>query len=238
MPSQPSSALLPPGGQHILVIQAHPDDAEFLCGGTVARLVAEEHDVDYLFISRGEQGSNDPTMTSDRIAAMREQEQRRAADFLGVKNVVFLEGYRDGEIEPTLALRRELAGMIRQLRPDIVFSFDPWARNDVHAHPDHRATAVCALDAMAVARGGLSYPEQLVDGVTPHSVQHIYFYGTDRPNHWVDISATIETQLSALHLHASQMQGFEDEFIRRRAIQAGAELKYSYAEAFHRFSMA
>ncbi|MGB8344122.1 MAG: PIG-L deacetylase family protein [Ktedonobacteraceae bacterium] len=238
MTTQPSSVLLPPGGQRILVIQAHPDDAEFLCGGTVARLVAEERDVQYLFLTYGEQGSDDPEMTPDRLAAIREQEQRRAADFLGVKSVTFLAGYHDGEIEPTLALRRELAGMIRRLKPDIVLSFDPWAKNDVHAHPDHRATAVCALDAMAVARGRLSYPDQLVDGITPHSVQHIYFYGTDRPNHWVDISSTIDIQLAALHLHTSQMQGFEDEFIRRRAIQAGAELKYTYAEVFHRFSMA
>jgi len=177
-------------------------------------------------------------MTPDRLAKIREQEQRSAADFLGVKSVTFLEGYHDGEIEPTLALRRDLARMIRRLKPDTVLSFDPWAKNDVHAHPDHRATAVCALDAMAVARGRMSYPDQLVDGITPHSVKQIYFYGTDRPNHWVDISSTLETQLTALHLHGSQMQGFEDEFIRRRAIQAGAELKYTYAEAFHRFSMA
>lgn len=177
-------------------------------------------------------------MTQDQVARLREQEQRRVAEFLGVKKVTYLEGYYDGEVEPTLQLRRDMVGAIRRIKPDIVLSFDPWAKNDVHAHPDHRATAVCALDAMAVARGGMSYPEQLVDGVTPHSVQQIYFYGTDRPNHWVDISSTIETQLNALHLHASQMQGFEDEFIRRRATLAGAELKYPYAEAFHRYTMA
>ena len=231
------SVLLPPEGQTILVIQAHPDDAEFLCGGTVALLVAEGRDVHYLFITYGDRGGNGE-MTQAQLAKLREEETRRVAEFLGVKSVTFLEGYYDGEVEPTLQLRRDLVGAIRRIKPDIVLSFDPWAKNDVHAHPDHRATAVCALDAMAVARGSMSYPEQLVDGVTPHSVQQIYFYGTDHPNHWVDISSTIDTQLAALHLHTSQMQGFEDGFIRRRATQAGAELKYSYAEAFHRFTMA
>jgi LmbE family N-acetylglucosaminyl deacetylase len=177
-------------------------------------------------------------MTAEKLVAIREQEQRQAADFLGVKSVTFMEGYSDGEIEPTLQLRRELVAMIRHFKPDIVFTFDPWATNNVHAHPDHRAVAVCSLDAMAIARGRMSYPEQLVNGVTPHSVQQIYFYGTDRPNHWVDISSVLEKQLAALHLHASQIQGFEDEFIRRRAIQAGAKYKHTYAEAFHRYTMA
>src|SRR5690242_2079036 len=70
---------------------------------------------------------------------------------------------------------------------------------------------------------------------TPHNVKHLYFYGTDRPNYWVDISSTLDRQLAALHLHSTQIQGFEDEFIRRRAIQAGATYQYTYAEAFHHF---
>lgn len=238
MTTQSSAVLLPPGGQRIMVIQAHPDDAEFLCGGTVALLTQESREVHYLFVTKGDQGSSDPEMTPERLTAIREEEQRRAASLLGVQSVIYLEGYHDGEVEPTLTLRRDLVAVIRRMKPEIVFSFDPWAANAVHAHPDHRATAVCALDAMAVARGRMSYPDQLVDGITPHSVQHIYFYGTDRPNHWVDISSTIETQLAALHLHESQIQGFEDEFIRRRAIQAGAALNYTYAEAFHCFWMA
>ena len=139
------TVLLPPEGQSILVIQAHPDDAEFLCGGTVALLIAEGRDVHYLFITYGDQGSGDPEMTQERLAKIREQEQRRVADFLGVKSVTFLEGYHDGEIEPTLTLRRDLAGTIRRIKPDIVFSFDPWAKNDVHAHPDHRAAALCEI---------------------------------------------------------------------------------------------
>jgi LmbE family N-acetylglucosaminyl deacetylase len=70
-----------------------------------------------------------------------------------------------------------------------------------------------------------------------HSVQQVYFYGTDRANYWVDISPTIEKKLEALHLHASQMGPSVDERIRTRAIQAGAALKYPYAEQFHRYTL-
>lgn len=231
------AVLLPPEGQTILVIQAHPDDAEWLCAGTVALLVAEERDVHYLFITRGDAGSDDPEMTPKQLSAIREREQRQAAEYLGVKSVHFLEGYSDGEVEVTLALRRDLVEAIRRIKPDIVFSFDPWGSNGPHAHPDHRATAVCTLDAVAVARSRMSFPDQLVDGVTSHSVKQLYFYGTDRPNHWVDIGPTIDKKLAALHLHASQLGPSVDERIRTRAIQAGAALKYTYAEQFHRYTM-
>jgi LmbE family N-acetylglucosaminyl deacetylase len=83
----------------------------------------------------------------------------------------------------------------------------------------------------------MSYPEQLVRGVTAHSVKQLYFYGTDRPNYWVDISSSLPTKLDALHPHASQMSASVDERIRIRAIQAGAALTYSYAEAFHRYTL-
>lgn len=232
------ATLLPPEGQTILVIQAHPDDAEWLCAGTVALLVAEGRDVHYLFVTRGDAGSDDPKMTPERLSAIREREQRQAAEHLGVKSVRFLEGYRDGEVEATLTLRRDLVEAIRRIKPDIVFSFDPWGSNGPHAHPDHRAVAVCTLDAAAVARSRMSYPEQLVNGITSHSITQLYFYGTDRPNYWVDISSTLEIKLAALHLHASQMGASVDERIRTRAIQAGAALKYPYAEQFHRFTMA
>ena len=95
-------------------MQAHPDDAEHLCGGTIALLAGEGKDVHYLFVTRGDKGSDEPDMTPDRLASIREQEQRRAAEVQGVQMVTFLNGYFDGEVEPTLALRRELAYIVRQ----------------------------------------------------------------------------------------------------------------------------
>ena len=230
----PSLVLLPPGGQRILVIQAHPDDAEFLCGGTIARLAEEGRDIQYLFVTRGDKGSDDPDMTPARLATMREREQRRAAEVLGVQAITFLEGYSDSEVEATMALRRELTLMVRKLQPDVVFTFDPWRRNEVH--PDHRAVGICTLDALACARTRMSFPEQLTSGVAPHSVRDIYYFSTDHPNHWVDISHVIDKKIEAMRCHESQMAHFDpDDFARRRARVAGAEHKFAYAETFHHY---
>lgn len=228
-------SVLVPTAECILVIQAHPDDAEHLCGGTVAHLINEGRDVHYLFVTRGDKGSDDPTMTVERLAVIREQEQRRAAETLGVKSITFLEGYYDGEVEPSLTLRKEIAGIIRRIKPQAVLTFDPWRKNELH--PDHRAVGITTVDAIAQARGRMSYSEQLVEGITPHKVNQIYFFSTDRPNVWVDITATMEQKLSALRCHMSQIKPGTEESIRRRAIIAGAEYKFKYAEMFHRYSI-
>ena len=231
-----SSVLLPPGGQRILVVQAHPDDAEHLCGGTMALLAAEGKDIHYLFVTRGDKGSDDPDMTPERLATIREQEQRRAAEALGVQTVTFLEGYFDGEVEPTVALRKEIALVVRQWKPDVVFTLDPRRKNEVH--PDHRAVGICTVDALACARGGMYYREQLRDGVTPHNARQIYFFPTDRANHWVDISSVVDKKAAALRCHASQTKNMDvEEWIRRRGTIAGAEHKFSCAEPFHHFVM-
>lgn len=232
--TSPSSVLLSPGGQRILVVQAHPDDAEFLCGGAVALLAEEGRDTHYLFVTRGDKGSDDPDMTPASLAAMREQEQRRAAQVLGVQTVTFLEGYSDSEVEANMALRRELTLMVRKIQPNVVFTFDPWRRNEVH--PDHRAVGICTLDALACARTRMSFPEQLVDGVTPHRVRDIYYFSTDHPNHWVDISSVIDKKIEAMRCHETQMINFDpDDFARRRARVAGAEHRFAYAETFHHY---
>ncbi len=232
----PSSVLLSPGGQRILVVQAHPDDAEHLCGGTIALLAEEGKDIHYLFVTRGDKGSSDPEMTSERLAPIREQEQRRAAEVQGVQTITFLDGYFDGEVEPTMALRREIAFVVRQWKPDVVLTFDPWRKNEVH--PDHRAVGICTLDALAGARGRMYYPEQLRIGVTPHNASQIYYFSTDRPNHWVDITSVVDKKAAALRCHESQTKNMDvDEWIRRRASAAGIEHKFKFAEAFHHYVM-
>ena len=185
MTSTPS-VLVPPGGQRILVVIAHPDDAESFVGGTMTLLASERRAIQYLLITRGDKGSSDPTMTPERLSSIREDEQRQAASILGVQTITFLDGYFDGAVEPGLLLRQELALRIRAWRPDVVFTFDPWKRYEIH--PDHRATGLCTFDAIAVARDRMTYPEQLRDGVTAHNVKQVYFFNTDEPNHWIDIS--------------------------------------------------
>lgn len=145
--------------------------------------------------------------------------------------MTFLEGYVDGEVEATLALRRDIALIVRQWHPEVVFTFDPWKRYDMH--PDHRAVGLCTQDALVNA-GARNFPEQLKDGVSPHSVKHIYYFSTDQPNHWVDTSDVIEKKIAAMRCHESQMSGFNpDEYARRKGREAGMAHKYRLAEAFH-----
>lgn len=217
-----SSVLLPPGGQRILFVLAHPDDGDFICGGTVARLVEEEKDVHYLVVTRGDAGGNPDT---------REQEQRCSAGLLGVKTVTFLDGYADGEVEPTISLRRDIAFVVRQWRPDVVFTFDPWKRYDIH--PDHRIVGLSTQDALVNA-SARNFPEQFVHGVAPHKVKQLYYFSTDKPNHWVDISDVIGKKIAAMRCHESQMSGFDpDEYARRKGREAGMVHRYKLAEAFH-----
>ena len=229
-----SSVLLPPGGQRILVVQAHPDDAEHLCGGTIARLVEEGCDVHYLLVTRGDKGSEEPGMTPQCLAALREQEQRCAAEVLGVQTVTFLDGYSDGEVEPTMQLRREIAFLIRQWKPDVVFSFDPWKKNE--AHPDHRAVGMATLDAVVAARGRMYFPEQLQGSMSAHNAKQMYYYATDRPNHWVDISSVVDKKIAALRCHESQTKQRDIRvWVREKGLVAGVEHKLKCAETFHHY---
>jgi LmbE family N-acetylglucosaminyl deacetylase len=232
-----SSVLLPPGGQRILVIMAHPDDAESFCGGTMARLAAEGRELHYLLITKGDKGSHDPAMTPEQLSAIRVDEQRQAARILGVQAVTFLDGYYDGAIEPNLALRQELTFHLRTWRPDVVFTFDPWKRYELH--PDHRAAGICTVDALAVARDPMTYPEQLQGGITYHNVQQAYFFNTDQPNHWVDISEVIDTKIAARCAHESQVNpaNHPSGYLRRWGTEAGAAKGYLFAEAFHFISL-
>ncbi len=227
------SVLVSPGGQRALVIIAHPDDAESFIGGTMRRLALEGREIQYLVVTRGDKGSNDPNMTPERLSSIREEEQRQAASILGVETVTFLDGYSDGAIEAGLPLRQELAFRIRAWRPDVVFTFDPWKRYEIH--PDHRATGLCAFDAIAVARDCMTYPEQLRDGVTAHNVRQVYFFNTDEPNHWIDISEVIDKKIEARCAHVSQMNpaNHPGGYLRRWGTEAGAAKGYAFAEAFH-----
>jgi LmbE family N-acetylglucosaminyl deacetylase len=231
--STSSSVLHPPEGERILVIIAHPDDAESFCGGAMARLAAEGRAIHYLVITRGDKGSNDPAMTAERLASIREEEQRQAARVLGVQTVTFLDGYFDGMIEPTVLLRRELTLSIRTWRPDVVFTFDPWKRYELH--PDHRATGIAAFDALAVSRDRLTFPEQIRDGVTQHNVKQVYLFNTDEPNHWVDIGEVIDVKIAARCAHVSQVNpaNHPSGYLRRWGTEAGAAKGYAFAEAFH-----
>lgn len=219
----------------VMVIAAHPDDPEFGCAGTIMKWAQAGRHVTYVLLTSGDKGSRDPELRPGRLAARREGEQRAAAAALGVQEVVFLRR-PDGLLENTLELRRELANLIRQRQPHVVFTIDPW--RPYQLHPDHRAAGQAALDAVWSAREWYIFPEQLVEGVDPWRVKEVYLFWTDSPDYWEDISCCLDARIDALMRHASQVGAEPEklaERVRQRTREAGEKPGYAAAEAFKRF---
>jgi LmbE family N-acetylglucosaminyl deacetylase len=219
------------GYERAMVIAAHPDDPEFGCGATVAKLADQGLAVTYVLLTSGDKGSHDPGVRPGQLAAMREREQRAAAAVLGVGEVVFLR-YADGILENTLALRAQLANLLRRHKPHVLFAIDPWRRYQMH--PDHRAAGFAALDAVYAAREWNIFAEQLVEDDDPWRVKEILLFWTDQPDHWVDVTATIDRRIEALACHETQIKDRQklDERIRERCAKAGEAGGYPYAEEF------
>lgn len=221
-----------------MVVVAHPDDAEFMVAGTVAKWAAAGSEVTYVIVTRGDKGSDDPTMTPARLTEIREAEQRAAGAILGVANYEFM-GYPDGYLVHTLELRRDLARLIRKYRPEVVVCFDPTNRivSDSYVnHPDHRASGDATIDAVfPTARDRLTFPELLVDGYEPHKVKQLWLGSTAEPNVWVDIGPTLEQKRAALRAHPSQfgeeIVGFVEQMARWGAQGCDG---LEYAESFRR----
>ncbi|HEX8996826.1 MAG TPA: PIG-L deacetylase family protein [Ktedonobacterales bacterium] len=219
----------------VMAIFAHPDDAEFICSGTIARFVESGYRAHYVLATSGDKGSDDRSATPESLTLIREAEQLAAAKILGVEEVTFLR-HLDGEVEVSIPFRRELALAIRRGRPDVVLTFDPWQRYQIH--PDHRAVGQTALDAVAAARDHMYYPDQLTDGLLEHRVHNVYFFATDNPNYYVDITATMEKKIAAILTHTSQVRGEGvAERVRARASAVGQQIGVEYAEAFHYLPM-
>jgi len=219
-----------------MIIIAHPDDAEGNCGGTTAKWVREGKIIHYLILTNGDKGSDDLSMTSEKLAEIREREQKAAAKVLGVSGMTFLRT-PDGELEVSQPLRKEITRLIRLHQPAIVFTHDPWKPYQIH--PDHRATGFLALDAIVAARDHLYYPEQVAQGLKPCRVRAVYLFGTDHSDFWVDISETLEVKLQAVRCHVSQGLTSQEvqERIRNRALEVGRAKGYLYGEAFKKIRM-
>ena len=224
----------------VLVIMAHPDDAEFSAGGTLARWTAAGAQVTYCICTNGDKGTDDATRDPAEVARTRESEQRAAAAVLGVNDLIFL-GHPDGTLMPTLELRRDVVRAIRQVRPAAVVCPDPTRRYGPGFinHPDHRAAGEVALDAVyPSARDPLVFPDLAAAGYAPHKVLEVFIANASDPNCAVDISTTVETKIAALRQHRSQVS--EDrlrEFIPARAAQMGERFGLSHAEVFHRIEL-
>ncbi len=230
-----------------LVVTPHPDDAEFGCAGTAARLISEGKTVYYLVTTNGDKGGRDTDMTAEYLINARQQEQREAAKVIGVSEVVFLE-FGDGELEDNREFRGQLVYYIRKFKPDIVFTTDPF-RSSFYIHRDHRITGLVTLDAVfPYARDLLHFPEHIETGLTGHNVEEIFFWGSEEPDTFIDVSSVIDLKIEALLKHKSQMQdyvnqsggeeGFADrmkEMGRRQLDKYGIE--FEHAEMFRRYGI-
>ena len=222
--------------RRIMVIFAHPDDAEFTCSGTLAKWIAEGDEVTYVACTSGNKGSQDRNINPAQLAVTREEEQKAAAQELGIKDVVFLR-HNDGEVEPTLAFRAELTLVLRQYKPEIVITHDPWLRYAIH--PDHRAVGTAAIDAVASARDHLYFHYQLNGSLDAHRAKEILLYSPEAPNFWVDITDTFARKMAALQQHVSQVGKAVDleKRMRLRAAEIGQGQGMELAEAFHRIEL-
>jgi LmbE family N-acetylglucosaminyl deacetylase len=223
-----------------VVLFAHPDDAEFMCGGTVARWVNEGCTVHYVVITDGSAGSNEPGMTRETIMPIREREQRAAADVLGVSSVTFL-GERDGHLEVNLATRKKVCREIRRLRPEVLVAPDPsrlWSGEGYINHWDHKQAGLLALTAvMPDAPSRPMFSELEDEGLEPFEIPNLWLAMNDEGT-YVDITDTMDTKLKALAAHESQLKVEDvEKWVRGRAEEFGkaSEQGFTYAEMFKVF---
>ena len=226
-----------------MVLFAHPDDAEFMCGGTVARWAGSGTEVHYVCITDGSAGSNEPGMTREQMRPIREREQRAAAEVLGVAGVTFL-GEVDGHLEVNLDTRRKVCREVRRLRPDVIVAPDPqrlWSGTGYINHSDHKAAGALALSAvMPDSPTRLMFTELLDEGLEPFEVPALWLVSPE-PDTFVDITETMQVKLEALRRHESQGTAESEPWVRLRAEETAAQaaeagLRMGYAESFRAFS--
>lgn len=220
----------------VMAIYAHPDDIEFSCTGTIARWVKAGTRACYVLCTSGDVGIDTPGMTRAEATQIREAESRAAAQITGVEDVVFLRE-PDGLLEPTLALRKKLVREIRRFRPEVVVTGDPtmlWAGDDYVNHPDHRAAALAAVDAVFPAAGQPNLFEELAEeGLKAYKVRKLYANTWGDGAVYINISDTIDIKVNALRAHKSQMKDWDPEKqIKEWAAERAKGKEMEYAESF------
>ena len=217
----------------VLVVTPHPDDAEGGAGGTIARWAAQGRKVVLVVCTNGDKGTSDRSIAPEKLAEIREREQRDAAKALGVAEVVFL-GFPDQGLEDSSELRERIVRQIRLHRPETVVTIDPNRR--YIRHRDHNVTGRVTLDAVfPYARDHLAYPEHLREGLEPHKVSQVYLWGSEEPDTFLDITDTFQAKRDALYCHVSQVGERTEERetgARERHAAIGKKIGVPLAEQF------
>ena len=221
-----------------LVVSAHPDDIEFGCAGTVATWTDAGAEVTYCIVTDGSTGTQDRSLMGERLAEIRRAETEAAAKVVGVTDIVWL-GYRDGYVEYTLDLRKDIARVFRRCRPHRYVVLDPAVTmgDRFINHPDHRAVGHASLDvAMTAGTTPGHFPELLDEGVEPwRGLRETWIMGPAGGAHVVNITDTLDRKIDALMCHASQVGDDRDEvggWLREWGAEIGAPAGFDYAESF------
>jgi LmbE family N-acetylglucosaminyl deacetylase len=226
----------------LMVIVAHPDDADFGPAATIAAWIKAGSVAQLVCCTSGDAGSEDPDMDPLELARVRESEQRAAAKIVGYEDVTFLHR-PDGALENDLALREQLVRLIRSFRPDAVLTMDPtvlFHSSGYIQHTDHRAAGMSAIDAVyPAARNPMAFPNLAREGLAALTVNRLYLFWSDQPNASVDVSETLDVKLAALRAHASQLREPEEleSRIREWAASTGEEVGVPAAESFRIFDI-
>ncbi len=220
--------------KNLLCIFPHPDDAELAAGGTVALLTGEGAVVTYAPVTDGSLGAFDPGVTREQVAAVRRQEQKEAASSLGVARVAWL-GFEDGFLPEVEAMREPMVKLIRSVRPDFLLTLDPWLPYE--AHPDHRKSALAAVEAISYAALPLAYPEHLQEGLAPWGVTGVALAASAKPNTFINVESTWDKKIAACLMHKSQFptdvwNAMYLPYIQAKSVEWGREAGARVAESF------
>lgn len=223
--------------ERLLVVVAHPDDADYAMAGSVASWTAAGSVAQLVCCTSGDATGDDAEADPLEVAARREREQRAAAALVGYEAVVFLHR-PEGALANDLALREQLVRIVRTFRPDVLAAPDPrtfilpWGRFN---HVDHRQAGAAAVDLVEAAGNALAFPGLVrSEGLAPHAITRTYLFWSERADVAVDISGTLQTKVGAIEAHASRRNrsGDVDEQVRAWARGAGAPLGLDAAETF------
>ena len=190
----------------VLVVSAHPDDSDFGASGTIAAWIKMGIEVSYCICTNGDQGGEESGIPLEEMPAVRQREQRAAGAAIGVTEITFLN-YRDGWLEPTIALRKDIVRAIRIAQPDRMVIQSPernWERIGA-SHPDHLAAGEAAIQAVYPdARNPFAFTDLLEEGLQPWRVKEVWVTAHASPDHYVDVTDTFHLKMAALHSHVSQ----------------------------------
>ncbi len=203
------------GIERVLVVVAHPDDCDFGNAGTTAKWTDAGVTVSYCLLTDGDAGGSDRTVTREQMAGIRRIEQTAAAAEVGVTDLTFL-GYPDGQLTPSIELRRDISRVIRQKQPQRVITQSP-VRNFTRifaSHPDHLAAGEATLCAVYPdARNPFAHRELLeVEGLEPYAVPEVWMSAAmvaGQNIHVVDVTDTADRKLAALRCHRSQYSDWD-----------------------------